>query len=43
MEEINKGSKWNAYFKGIKGEVHVVIEDKKYTFGGSADNSTNRK
>ena len=31
IEEINKGSKYNAYFKNIRGEVHVILEEELIT------------
>lgn len=33
MERINQNGEHDCYFKAVKGEVHVIIEEKKYTFG----------
>ena len=32
IEKLNKNSKYNAYFKGTNGEVHVIVEEKAISF-----------
>lgn len=31
MDRINRGNRYEAYFKTVKGEVHVIVQEKAFT------------
>ena len=32
MKKINNGNKYDAYFKAVSGEVHIIVEEREVTF-----------